>query len=74
MSYAFAQIESCGMNNENGFCDLNYGKFHVITQCVGNLGVCDCGEYVNKAIQIVQDECGLFFKWRNLFGWMLFEL
>lgn len=58
MSYAFAQIESCGMNNENGFCDLNYGNFHVITQCVGNLGVCDCGECVNKAIRIVQDECG----------------
>ncbi|PHT61033.1 hypothetical protein T459_35121 [Capsicum annuum] len=58
MSYAFAQIESCGMNNENGFCGLNYGNFHVITQCVGNLGVCDCGECVNKAIRIVQDECG----------------
>ncbi|KAJ8542320.1 hypothetical protein K7X08_017186 [Anisodus acutangulus] len=53
MGYAFAEIESCG----NGFCELSYGKVHVMTQCVGNLGGCDCGECVNKAVQIVHDEC-----------------
>ncbi|XP_060215402.1 plasmodesmata-located protein 4-like [Lycium barbarum] len=56
MSYAFAEIESCGMNG-NGFCDLSYGKVHVMAQCVGNLGGCDCGECVHKAVQIVHDEC-----------------
>ncbi|MCD7459343.1 hypothetical protein HAX54_040670 [Datura stramonium] len=56
MSYAFGEIESCGMNG-NGFCDLSYGKFHVMSQCVGNLRSCDCGECVNKAMQIVHDEC-----------------
>ncbi|XP_055809476.1 plasmodesmata-located protein 4-like [Solanum dulcamara] len=56
MSYAFAEIVSCGMN-ENGFCDLSVGKVHVMAQCVGNLGDCDCGACVNKAVQIVHDEC-----------------
>ncbi|CAN4096178.1 unnamed protein product [Withania somnifera] len=57
MSYAFAEIESCGMNNGNGFCDLSYGKVHVMAQCVGNFGSCDCGECVSKAVQILHDEC-----------------
>ncbi|KAH0670426.1 hypothetical protein KY290_025846 [Solanum tuberosum] len=56
MSNAFDEIRSCGING-NGFCDLSIGKVHVMAQCVGNLGGCDCGVCVNKAVQIVHDEC-----------------
>ncbi|OIT03324.1 PREDICTED: cysteine-rich repeat secretory protein 39-like [Nicotiana attenuata] len=56
MGYAFAEVESCGMSG-NGFCDLSYGKAHVMAQCVGNLRGCDCGECMNKAVQIAHDEC-----------------
>ncbi|KAI3459045.1 hypothetical protein Pfo_015708 [Paulownia fortunei] len=58
MKYAaFAALES-GVMNGNGFCEMTYESIHVVAQCAGSLGACDCVECVNNAVQIAaEDEC-----------------
>ncbi|PSR98106.1 Cysteine-rich repeat secretory protein like, partial [Actinidia chinensis var. chinensis] len=54
---AFGSVES-GVVDGDGFCVLSYESMHVMAQCEGNLRGCECGECVNKAVHIAQDECG----------------
>lgn len=54
---AFAAIKDCILSGQ-GFCDEVYESIHVMAQCDGNLGTCDCGECVGTALQIAQEECG----------------
>lgn len=54
---AFAAMES-GVVSGNGFYKSSYDSVQVMAQCEGDLGACDCGECVGKAVQIGQEECG----------------
>ncbi|KAK3200786.1 hypothetical protein Dsin_024201 [Dipteronia sinensis] len=53
---AFAAMES-GVIDGHGFYSGDYGSVHVLAQCEGDLGGCDCGECVISAAQIAQEEC-----------------
>lgn len=56
MKYAaFAAVERCVMS-ENGFCEMMYESIHVLAQCVGSLRSCDCGECVNRAVEIACED------------------
>ena len=54
---AFAALES-GVVSGNGFFSSSYDSVQVTAQCEGDLGGCDCGECVNNAVQVAQEECG----------------
>lgn len=55
---AFAAVESGVMMSENGFCEITYESIHVVAQCAGRLGRCDCSECVGYAVRIGgEDEC-----------------
>lgn len=55
---AFAAVESGVMMSENGFCEIRSESIHVVAQCAGRLGRCDCGECVCDAVRIGgEDEC-----------------
>ncbi|KAI4338621.1 hypothetical protein MLD38_023657 [Melastoma candidum] len=52
-----AEGNTQGGGQQNGYYATDYSSFHVAAQCEGDLGPCDCGECVNEAIQIAQEEC-----------------
>ncbi|XP_027183749.1 cysteine-rich repeat secretory protein 3-like [Coffea eugenioides] len=54
---AFAAVQECIMSGQ-GFCEETCESIHVMAQCDGNLGACDCGECVNTAVEIAQETCG----------------
>ncbi|CAK7341183.1 unnamed protein product [Dovyalis caffra] len=54
---AFAAMESAVVN-DGGFYETNYENLHVMAQCQGDLGGCDCGECISTAVQIVEEKCG----------------
>ncbi|XP_011038482.1 PREDICTED: cysteine-rich repeat secretory protein 3 isoform X3 [Populus euphratica] len=54
---AFAAMES-GVVSEGGFYETNYEFLHVMAQCQGDLGGCDCGECISSAIQVAEEKCG----------------
>ncbi|KAL5770541.1 hypothetical protein ACOSP7_014695 [Xanthoceras sorbifolium] len=53
---AFAAMES-NIIDGHGFYSEDYGPVHVMAQCEGDLGGCDCSECVSSAAQIAQEEC-----------------
>lgn len=53
---AFAVMEN-GVIDGHGFYSGEYGSVHVLAQCEGGLGGCDCGECVRRAALIAQEEC-----------------
>ncbi|KAL3520610.1 hypothetical protein ACH5RR_018759 [Cinchona calisaya] len=54
---AFSAVQECILSGQ-GFCDETCDSIHVMAQCDGILGVCDCGECVNTAVEIAREECG----------------
>lgn len=54
---AFLALES-GVLSGNGFCQINYESFGLMAECTANLRGCECGECVNNAVQICEEECG----------------
>ncbi|XP_073120022.1 plasmodesmata-located protein 2-like [Henckelia pumila] len=56
-SAAFSALES-GVWGGKGFCEMKYESFRVMAECAVNLRGCDCGECVNNAVQICEEECG----------------
>ncbi|CAI9090977.1 OLC1v1025883C2 [Oldenlandia corymbosa var. corymbosa] len=55
---AFVAVQECILSSPNQYCDQICESVHVMAQCDGNLGECDCGKCVTTAINIVQEECG----------------
>ncbi|GAV83006.1 Stress-antifung domain-containing protein [Cephalotus follicularis] len=53
---AFVVME-IGVVDGNGFYEATFELVHVMAQCVGDLGGCDCGECVSNAALILQEEC-----------------
>jgi hypothetical protein len=54
---AFATLIN-GVVHNNGFYATSYDSVQMMAQCEGDLGGCECGECVNNAEQIAQEECG----------------
>lgn len=58
----FAAMESgmWKMMSKDGFYSVDYQLVRVMAQCQGDLlrHVCDCGECVSSALEIVSEECG----------------
>ncbi|XP_075476010.1 plasmodesmata-located protein 2-like [Primulina tabacum] len=54
---ALFALESAVLSG-NGFCQMNYESFGLMAECAANLRGCDCGECVNNAVQICEEECG----------------
>ncbi|KAK3012012.1 hypothetical protein RJ639_011143 [Escallonia herrerae] len=36
---------------------MKYEDMHVMAECEGTLGACECGECVSNAVEVAQDEC-----------------
>lgn len=47
-----------GVVSGDGYSEIKYERMHVMGQCEGKTGDCECEECVNNAVQIAQDECG----------------
>ncbi|POO02916.1 Gnk2-like domain containing protein [Trema orientale] len=56
-SAAFSALEDAVVE-EGGFCKTNYQLVQAMAQCEGEMEACECGECVNKAAEIAQEECG----------------
>ncbi|KAJ4821935.1 hypothetical protein Tsubulata_042931 [Turnera subulata] len=56
---AFAAAEDEVVISANGFYETNYDQsVHVVAQCQGDLGDCDCGECISTAVEIAREKCG----------------
>lgn len=54
---AFSALED-GIASSRGFCKTSYEFVQVMAQCEGEMEACECGECVNEAVRIAQEECG----------------